>query len=532
MSAVPIDSVLDGKRKSVGVYSNTVPCSRSDSIGRRKRVAIIGGGGPTGLAALHIFLERSQLCGPDANWEIQAFEARRDVGGVWLPEELGEVKEFPSGTRVPPTPLYNSLTTNLPHPLMAFHDFPFPPETPLYPRASAVLKYLEDYAQAYDLRRYIKFNAEVKSAWWDGLTSQWIIELASESSATNRTHQFDALIVANGHYGLPYIPPLPGFEEWEASDRFIMHSMWYREPSTFKDRVILIVGGGPSGADLVKDSIGIASSVIHSTSLGARTDEEQVKRRPRLTGLRASDGTATYNDGSVDSNIDIVILATGYTLIFPFLKNLPQGVGSPQTALPDALVCTGASLQPLARHTFPLRTYSPNTLAFMGLPSRLAPFPAADIQAEAIATVFLQDEPAPAWNQQLEEALVSKRFEAMGQSLNGDFNLVAQSWHKMFPENHEIGDWDDYRASLLTLAPAHRQNWAVNVWEREIYDAKVELRTEWQTLESEGAAPGWVDGVGKCGAHEWVPLMYRVLEHARKRGRRAVDVLDVTTSAI
>lgn len=486
---------------------------------QRKRIVVIGGGGASGLAALRIFLGHPKLQGPHATWEIHAYEARRDVGGIWLPEAPGESKEY-EGLIVPPTPLYDSLTTNLPHPLMAYHDFPFPPETPLFPHASAVRKYLEDYATYYDLREHISFNTRVESAWWDPGTSEWAITLSPNTdTAMPATRRYNAMIVANGHHGLPYVPAIIGVESWKASGRPIIHSIWYREPSIFKGRTLLVVGGGPSGVDLVADSAVIAKTVIHSTSNGVRGDNGSIKHRSRLVELRASDGTAVYSDGTADNDIDIVILATGYTLIFPFLRDVPQDGSALNMPLPGSLNCTGFSLHPLARHTFPLRTYLPNQLAFVGLPVRLAPFPAADCQALAIASVFLDDDLSPSlWDHQREEALVSSRFASMEQYFRGNFELIVRSWHKMFHDDKSIGDWDDYRASLLSLCPEQKQKeWAVQKWEREIYNAKAELRAEWVTLECEGVAGDWLKDVGRLGPHEWVSLMYRVLEHARRR---------------
>ena len=479
---------------------------------------MVGGGGASGLAVLRVFLDHPKLQGPNTTWEIHAYEARRDIGGIWLPEAPGEFREY-QGSSFPPTPLYDSLTTNLPHPIMAFHDYPFPPETSLYPPAHTVRKYLEDYANHYNLRQYISFNTRVESAWWDSGTSEWVIVLSPNANSSEQTTQrYDAMIVANGHYSLPYVPEIPGIGDWKASGRQIFHSIWYREPNIFKGRTLLVVGGGPSGSDLVTDSIAFARVVIHSTSKGVWADDGHVKRRSRLVELRASDGAAVYSDENIDINIDIVVLATGYTLTFPFLRDLPLNVEAPNTPLPEAMTCTRFSLSPLARHTFPLRTYSPKTLAFVGLPARLAPFPAADCQALAIASIFLDESSTSLWDYQREEALVSSRFSAMERYFGGNFDLIARSYHKMFHDNKEIGDWDDYRASFLELSTKQKQEeWAVQKWEREIFNAKVELRAEWVTLEREGVAGDWVKGVGKLNPQEWVSLMYRVLEHARQR---------------
>lgn len=504
----------------------------------RKRIAVIGGGGASGLAILKVFLDRPQLQGPDASWEIHAYEARRDVGGIWLPEVEGETTEYPGTSPVPSTPLYHSLTTNLPHPLMSYHDFPFPPETTLYPHANVVQAYIASYANRYDLRQYIDFDTLVQKVVWDDATSQWIVTHQPKTGFTKSTYssRFDAIIVANGHYGLPYRPPLSGIDSWETSGRRIIHSAWYREPSIFRGLVVLVIGGGPSGLDLVKDTVGIARTMIHSTAQGSRVDDDGVKRRSRVVELRAADGTAIYNDGSSDSGIDFVVLATGYTLTFPFLPDVPNDSNAANRPMPDRLACTGSSLYPLAHHTFPLRTYSPKTLAFVGLPSRLAPLPAMDTQAHAIATVFLDDGASqPVWNQQGEEELVQDRFALMHQKFQGNTDAIAHSWHKMFsrkenPGFEELGDFDDYREALLHLGRVKAQEWAVPAWEQELFDVKFVLREEWLTLEKEGVANAWVRGVGKGDPHEWVSLMYRVLEHARQRSQPQLAQVEVDAS--
>lgn len=181
----------------------------------RKRLAVIGGGGASGLATLRIMRERAEFKDLTPSWELCAFEARRDVGGIWLPEASSERTAYPGQEAVPSTPLYQSLTTNIPHPIMAYHDFPFLPETPLFPHASVVLQYLEQYAAQFHLRQYIRFNTRVISVRWDPGASLWRVKLSNSSEE----EQFDAIAVANGHYGLPYTPSIPGLQEWVDSGK-------------------------------------------------------------------------------------------------------------------------------------------------------------------------------------------------------------------------------------------------------------------------------------------------------------------------
>ncbi len=53
--------------------------------------------------------------------------------------------------------------TNFPKEIMCFPDFPFDVELPSFPRHSDVLSYLHQYADRYNLHRFIQFNHSVES---------------------------------------------------------------------------------------------------------------------------------------------------------------------------------------------------------------------------------------------------------------------------------------------------------------------------------------------------------------------------------
>ena len=273
-----------------------------------------GGGGAAGLAVLRAFLGRPEFQGPRASWTLQAFEARGDIGGIWMPEKNShEMIRFPSSDsdsgyiEVPPTPLYNGLTTNIPHPLMAYHDFPFPPST-LYPRASVVLEYLRSYASHFDLRRHIQFNSRVVSLERDEADDRWELRLTDEPSGPL---YFDAIVLCQGRFKEPRFPNVPGLRDWARSKRKSMHSIFYREPSGFRNQHVLVVGAGPSGQDISTEISQTASLVFQSSTGTKRSDDKVVKQRARLVELRAGDGSAHYKDGTSDIDIDAVVFATG-----------------------------------------------------------------------------------------------------------------------------------------------------------------------------------------------------------------------------
>ena len=61
---------------------------------------------------------------------------------------------------------------------------------------------------------------------------------------------FDAVFVANGHYSLPQVPPIPGIQHFQGKT---MHSIEYDSPSAFKGLRVLCIGGRASGADIARE---------------------------------------------------------------------------------------------------------------------------------------------------------------------------------------------------------------------------------------------------------------------------------------
>ena len=102
------------------------------------RAAIIGAGA-AGLCAAKYLIARGV--------EVVVFEAGSYIGGLW-------VYENDNGT----SPAYKSLHLNSEVAITAYRDFPFPADGPLYPTHEGVSRYLQSYAQHFDLRRHIRFR--------------------------------------------------------------------------------------------------------------------------------------------------------------------------------------------------------------------------------------------------------------------------------------------------------------------------------------------------------------------------------------
>ncbi|KAK7678314.1 hypothetical protein QCA50_018662 [Cerrena zonata] len=505
-----------------------------DSNRPNKHICIIGGG-PSGLAALRIVLDHPLY--KAGNWNVVVYEAREDIGGVWLPSP-------PDNEDPPLTPLYDSLTTNLPHPIMSFDSFPFPPSTPLYPPASTVLHYLHDYASHFKLEPHIQFNTLVQSVHRNHEQNKWSVTIRRTKVAPDISGEYadetihcDLIVVANGHYRLPRYPLTTGLKAWVDAEH-ATHSVYYRNPSHpwIKDvQKILVVGSGPSGSDVSLDLRQIPSKqIVHSFTGAPHADYEEgrYKTRPRIKEFLPlndkGEGSVLFADGTVENGIGHCILATGYQDSFPFLEPGSSNLPPLHTSLPPSIPPLPSKLYnssyhvfPLAKHIFPLvapEVFPPSSLAFLGLPYRVIPFPLVEAQTRVVLKVF---EDPSTLNVAQEAVDIVSHYDELSSSIPPSYPYpkdlaIAKLWH-MLDNDAQF----EYRDMLHRFAGGDylKNEWMVPSWVKEMYEKKFIIRAAWKELERRGEASDWVRGVGegksgKSGTEEWVDLMRRVLRWA------------------
>ena len=380
---------------------------------------------------------------------------------------------------------------------MAFSSFCFEPSTPLFPPAHLVLRYLQRYADHFNLAKYIRFNECVEEASWDG--QSWNVRVAGGT-----TQQFDRVVVANGHYHTPRYPAISGLQGWLDSGR-ASHSIFYRQAQPYRDMTVLVIGNGPSGQDICAEVSTVAKTVYHSISRVVSEDFGNIKRKGQIACFQ-DHGTVMFEDGSV-SRIDHAILATGYVMSFPFLPQLRQCSLPMVPPLPPHAINSTHNVFPLARHIFPLQDDFPcDTIAFMGLLIRVVPFPLFEAQGRYIAKVFAHSSPM---NREKESNHIVARYNQLRDIWVDDTTIIAKEWHR-FTQLEQFS----YRRELLDIAEAPQ--WYPEGWEEEIYCAKNELREAWKNLESKGEGDEWVRGVGEDGKKDWVSMMRHLLEVSRK----------------
>ncbi|MFD6162592.1 flavin-containing monooxygenase [Nocardia sp. NPDC060256] len=211
------------------------------------RIAIIGAG-VAGLTTAKVLTQ--------AGHAVTVFEKAPDVGGVW------------SRTR-----RYPGLTTQSPKAQYSFSDFPMPEGFPEWPTGAQVQEYLAGYAAAFGLDEVIRLNTEVTAAQPD-TGDQWTLTSVSATSGPV-TETFDRLVVANGVFCEPAVPPFPGGDEFRASGGILCAGTEFHDAEQARGKRVLVVGYGKSACDVTVP----ISEVAVSTDVIARQMLWKVPRR-------------------------------------------------------------------------------------------------------------------------------------------------------------------------------------------------------------------------------------------------------------
>ncbi|MAK55137.1 MAG: monooxygenase, partial [Pusillimonas sp.] len=203
------------------------------------KIAIIGAGF-AGLSSAKVLTQFGH--------DVTVFEKAPDVGGVW------------SATR-----RYPGLRTQNNKDTYFLSDFPMPAEYPEWPSGEQVQRYLAAFAKHFDLDRRIHLNTEVLLAEPEG-ENGWNIKTRNLRSGLESDYQFEHLVVANGIFSEPFIPPYSGVEEFTAAGGRLCATSEFNNLEDARDKDVLVVGYGKSSCD-VAAAIG---EVAASTKVIAR----------------------------------------------------------------------------------------------------------------------------------------------------------------------------------------------------------------------------------------------------------------------
>ncbi|KAK3382041.1 hypothetical protein B0T24DRAFT_114 [Lasiosphaeria ovina] len=381
-----------------------------------RRVAVIGAG-PAG-AIVTDALAKEQVFDT-----IRVFDRRPVAGGTWihtphLPAAIPSLSDLLEGKADVPVPIpvqfpaetaksetvnshqrrfsdtaqHEHLHSNIIPSIMSYTNEPFP-ET-LSPRVldkygpNAPFRHREtirEWVEAIFIRggynRFLELSTTVERA--EKRDGEWILTLRKENPGRDYWWQerFDALVVASGHYNLPWLPEIPGLLSYDT--RFpgrIVHSKHFRNGDQFKNKRVIVIGGSVSAHEIVHEVLPFAQHPVYALVRGEPIpafgwtpfQHPHISLvRKEILRLDASTGDIHFSDGSSLSGIDHIIFATGYTFSLPYLAHVQDRIQKAYRRLPGVY-----------QHTFDILDPS---LTFIGMLGGGFTFRVYEWQAVAVA---------------------------------------------------------------------------------------------------------------------------------------------------
>ncbi|MET4578381.1 flavin-containing monooxygenase [Ottowia thiooxydans] len=206
-------------------------------------IALIGAG-PSGLAGAR---NLQKLGIP-----FQGFEAYSDVGGLW---NIGN----PRSTVYESAHLISSKRTT------EFTEFPMADDVADYPSHRELNRYFASFADHFDLRRHFRFGVRVERVeplQPDDPLTLWRVSIRNSAGGLESA-VYKGVVIANGTLAEPHRPAFEGQFTGE-----LLHTSQYKSAEQFKGKRVLIVGAGNSGCDIAVDAVHYAQSVDISVRRG------------------------------------------------------------------------------------------------------------------------------------------------------------------------------------------------------------------------------------------------------------------------
>ncbi|EDW01918.1 GH20181 [Drosophila grimshawi] len=314
------------------------------------------GAGTAGLCCARRAQER--------NLNPTVFELSHQIGGTWAyNKNTGTV----NGIDVHSS-MYENLRTNLPKEVMGFPDFEIGADRKSYLPSEDICAFLNQYADHFELRKFIQFNTYVirvvrKKLKWQVIVKNLLIN-------TVRICYFDNIMIANGHYHTPNYSQIKNANLFRGE---YLHSHDYRNSEIFQGKCVLVIGGGPSALDLSNIISKSAKNVTlshHLEGISKSIFFENVQTKPDVKEL--DENGAYFVDGSY-TKFDTIFFCTGYKYAFPFLS------------VTSGIYVEENYVQMLYKQCINIRN---PTMALIGLPFYVCAAQMMDLQARFVLSYF------------------------------------------------------------------------------------------------------------------------------------------------
>lgn len=244
--------------------------------------------------------------------------------------------------------IYPGMETNIHAETMEFSQEPIPTirsdisiqkhgaDTPFRP-FRVIKNWISDLLERENYSSLVSYSTTVELVQKDEVSNTWILTLRKPIEGRDEdywwTETFDAVVVATGHYTVPWVPEIPGLAEFaELKPGAVIHSKAFRDKELYRGKNVVVVGASISGADIAFALADIVAAPLTAVVRGNYNvffgdyafQHPNIVRRPPIVRIETDDGkvTVVFEDGTTLENVDNIIFGTGYTWTLPFLPQV------------------------------------------------------------------------------------------------------------------------------------------------------------------------------------------------------------------
>jgi cation diffusion facilitator CzcD-associated flavoprotein CzcO len=350
---------LDESRRSAA-DSDHISDDKMREPDRSSMHAIIGAGF-SGLGVASAFKRRGI--------PFELLEADDDIGGNWYHG------------------VYDSVHIISSRKTTEYGDWPMPADWPDFPSAAQMLSYLRNYAEHHGLRDHLRTRTRVTDV-RPLPGDKWQVTVEGRAPVT-----YAGVVVCNGHHWDRRMPERPGTLSAE-----MIHSKDYKTAAQLRGKRVLVIGGGNSACDIAVEAGRVGASAhislrrgywfLPKTMLGVpmvelmtpwmparlqraliktlariivgdyrryglqQPDHEPFEHHPTINSelllsirhgrikphsdVASWDGKTVHFTDGTQTDVDLVVAATGYHVSFPFVadgvvkwkRGMPQLISS------------------------------------------------------------------------------------------------------------------------------------------------------------------------------------------------------------
>tara|TARA_R110002003_G_scaffold197_1_gene15340 strand:- start:1893 stop:3032 length:1140 start_codon:yes stop_codon:yes gene_type:complete len=199
-----------------------------------------------------------------------------------------------------------------------------------------VRKYVESLVNRNGYEKLVSYRTTVELA--EKVGNEWRLVLRKDGDVKGEDEWweewFDAVVVASGHYSVPYIPYINGLAEFEsAHPGSVKHSKMFRGRDAYRGKKVVVVGASVSAADIAYDLIGNAKDPVYAVVVGHKANgyfgdvafkHPGISEKPSISHITSKNGERTVHfiDGTSVREVDEIIFGTGYSWSLPFLPSV------------------------------------------------------------------------------------------------------------------------------------------------------------------------------------------------------------------